>query len=275
MTDLVTTRRGVLATTAAAGVTVLAGCSDGGGGGGGGESAGSSSPAAFESIEIDGNALVVELASDNVSTVNVIGPSGEPSFGSQDVTTGASQVSFAPLTNYQPGEHIVVAVDGEGNEIGRATQPLEPDLELNKILTKSMGTDKDWSPVAFSQEKIEITVANVGNAPVTLSYMIFDRVPTPTPSRLRNAVKNKDHEVGLQYDNLDPVRTISPDETVTGVTPRAVLSMGGEPAVSCGTTAEATITTGFNGREKTVTVPIEYTETGEYGGCSATVTEQP
>ena len=269
MPDL-TTRRKLLTTTAVAGTAALAGC---GGGGGGGSGGGSS--AAFESVEIDGEQLIVQPASDSVSKVNVIGPSGEPSLGSQSVAAGASQVSFNLLQNYQPGEHTVVAVAGEGNEIGSTTQRLEPELELDEVLTASMGTNKDWSAAAFSEGRLVLRLTNTGNAPATLSYVIFDNVPSPTPSRIRDAVKTKEHEVGLHYDDLDPVRTVLPSETVAGATPRFMLSMGGEPEISCETTAEAAITIGYNGEENTVTVPIEYTETGEYGGCSATVTEQP
>lgn len=74
----------MLSAVAVGGVSTLAGCSGSGG-----------SSAAFESVKIDGERLVVQLASEGVKQGNVIGPNGALSLGSTTVATG--QVQTRPL----------------------------------------------------------------------------------------------------------------------------------------------------------------------------------
>lgn len=267
MPDLTTTRRKLLTTTAVAGTAALAGC---GGGGGGGSSGGSS--AAFESVEIDGEQLVVQLAGDTVSKVNVIGPSGEPSLGSQSVAAGASQVSFNLLQNYQPGEHTVVAVAGEGNEIGSTTQRLEPELKLTKVLTAEMTESREVS-TTLTQTSPLLQLQNTGNAPAKLSYIHFENVPNPSSEQEYMSTE----AAGFTDEDGESITVVGAGESISGETAGSVLYLSYNSDFECGTTKEATITIGYQGgQEATYSVPMQYEEqSGAAVGCDITVTEQP
>lgn len=263
-----TTRRKLLTTTAVAGTAALAGCGSGGGGGGGGSSA------AFETIEIDGEQLIVQLAGDAVSTVNVIGPNGEPSLGSQDVTTGASQVSFDLLQDYEVGEHEIVAVDGEGNEIGSATQRLEPEVQIDEIVTYDMVSETDWPDNIFTENHALLTLSNTGNAPIRLFYITYDNVPQ-WPESIEEDVRSNGGETGLFDKNADSIMSIAPDETVTGATYGVFRTTSVD--FECTTGVEsATITMGYQ-REESSDFEISYEETEQEvgSGCTISIETQP
>ena len=242
-----TTRRKLLTTTVVAGTAAVAGCGGDGGGGGG-------SSAAFESVEIDGDQLVMQLASDSVASVNVIGSNGEPSLGSANVATGATQVSFNLMQDYQPGEHTVVAVGSEGNEIGSTTQRLEPNVELDDFFTADMVSREEFR--FFDSETPLVKLTNTGNVPAKLSYIELDNVPSPTIGV--DYKKRTPEEAGILNEDEEGITAINPGQTVTGQIQGSPLSFGYDSPFECGTTEEATLTVGYQGVADQFTIPLEY-----------------
>lgn len=262
-----TTRRAFLATGAAA-IASLAGCSgnsDGGGGGGG--------TAAFEDVSIDQDQLVVQLANEDVATVNVIGPDGSPSLGSKDVATGATTVSFDLLQNYSPGEHTVVAVSSEDEELGSTTQKLEPKIELTKILTRYMELEADWEPGHVLGDDVVLVFENVGNAPGRVSYALFNDVPNPAP--FRETRQNQLDRINLVTPEGTHKIVVSPGESTRAATGLGVFSIGGDE-YTCGDSWTATVTTGFRYTpEQTYEFGVETQEAENSYECEVTIAEQP
>jgi hypothetical protein len=255
------TRRQVLGAVAAGGAVGIAGCSggDGNGGGDGGLSA------AFESVEIDGDELVVQLAGDATSTVNVIGPEGTPSLGSASVATGASQVSFNLLTDYEPGEHEIVAVDSGDNQIGSTTQRLNPQPEIEEVVTYDMQQDVGWPTGYWMDGHALVTISNTGNAPIRLFYTLWQEVPNPTPKL--DELKTNGNVTGLIDKDGDAITKIPTGGSITGLATSLPFEFA-RTDFDCSISHDTKLTVGYQG-ESVIDIPINYTADG--GECQAVV----
>jgi hypothetical protein len=259
------TRRQVLGTVAAGGAVGIAGCAGGNNGGGGGLTN------AFDSVEIDGDQLVVQLAGDATSTVNVIGPGGTPSLGSKSVATGQTKVTFDLLTQYTPGEHEIVAVDSEDNQIGSTTQRLNPEVDLEKLVTYDMDPDTEWPDTAILDSQGLMTLSNSGNAPARLYYITYDNVPRWSDAA-EERTKNRPGVVGFRDRDNDAITSVSPGTTVTGATG----SVFGTSSVDfdCGGTSSATVVVGYQGEESfEFEIKSEQIGEGITADCKVTIPE--
>jgi hypothetical protein len=265
------TRRQVLGTVAAGSAVALAGCGGGDTGSSGGDGGTSN---VFENVELDGQELVVTVASDAVAEITTVAPNdraGEQySLGSVPVDEGASTVGFNLLQNYLPGEHTLVAADGDGNEIGATTQQLNPEVEIERVLTKPMNPDNEWG-VQLNNSFV-LTLTNTGNAPAKLSHIIYENIPEFSQDN-EEYLKNTKGEVGIANVEGEQITEVMPGESVTGVT---VTVLGMTDNFECSGTKTASIIIGYQG-ETTTDVPINYETTGGAFGeqCKATVTDQP
>jgi hypothetical protein len=175
MTDPVTRvgRRTFLKAGLAASVAGLAGCASS-------DEDDAESPtadgiAAFSGIDVADGDLIVELADESVTGVNLIGPDGTL-FGQQSVASGVSTVRFQLIelelsqsSHYTPGEYELVAERGEES----ASQPLElrPDLRVREI--EQYRDDDDPSAPA----RLAAVVENNGNAPTWIHDQVYRDAP--------------------------------------------------------------------------------------------------
>jgi hypothetical protein len=269
-----TSRRAVLSSVAVSLITSLAGCS------GGSQSDGTTgSTTVIDSVEIDGDQLVVTVASDSVAKLTVIGPNGEPSLGPRSVPTGATRASFDLLQDYRPGEHTIVAVDGEGNELASKTHRVEPVVQLKEFVTADMASREGY--LLFDQQTPLLTLTNSGNAPATIEYVALDSVPNPTANV--DTLREVASESGILDESEDAITNIEAGETVTGQLQGSPLAFVYDSEFECGTTKPAEVTIGYQGNQRVVEVPIDYrvveedaypNQVGDQTVCNITVAER-
>lgn len=131
---------------------------------------------AIKDISIDGTKLVVSLSSEvDVEKVNVIGPNGSPSLGSQSIPTGSTKASFNIFQSVPRGTHRAVAVSS-GEVVGEASVDLQPNVEINQVATWLQTEDVEW-PSAEKYFQAYLELSNTGNVPQQVTFIKMPGAP--------------------------------------------------------------------------------------------------
>jgi len=184
---------------AAAGV---AGCSSLGPAGGVGETA------TIRETSVSGASLVVDLKEDHdVTKLNLVGPSGSL-FRSTSVATGTNSAEiqlfdYSRGWQYSPGEHSLVAVNDEDEEITSTTVPLEPEIEITDVEQYTSGR-----PTPSNRGNLLVTVENKGTGPTWVYYVGYENALHPPANR----IPTNDYAKTSPLLNLD--RPESKSETI-------------------------------------------------------------
>lgn len=216
-----TNRRAFLSLAGATAAIGLAGClggSDGSGpgdgdgtdtGGGSSGDGGSGADGPFSDVAFDEGELKVTLERDGVATVNAFRDGEE--IGSTDVSTGAEKATvFAASQTYHGEEIRLVAVDGDGNEIGETTASFAAQPEITQIRTQAMKNDREATErnaTVYTREFATalLTIENTGDGPLlfgTWKYnydgttvFFTDGVPQTVGSEKRSSLDDPNERV--------------------------------------------------------------------------------
>ncbi|NEU59228.1 hypothetical protein [Halorussus sp. MSC15.2] len=137
---------------------------------------------AIKDTSIDGTKLVVSLSSEaDVEKVNVIGPNGSPSLGSQSIPTGSTKASFNVLQSVPRGTHRAVAVSS-GEVVGEASVDLHPNVEIDRVATWLQTDDVEW-PTGEKYFQAYLELSNTGTTPQQITFLGMPGVPGSWPKR--------------------------------------------------------------------------------------------
>lgn len=193
---------------------------------------------AIKSASIDGTKLVVSLSSEaDIEKVNVIGPDGSPSLGSQSIPTGSTKASFNVLQSVPRGTHRAVAVSS-GSVVGEASFKLQPSVEINRIATWRQTDDVEW-PLGEKYFQVYLELTNTGNVPQKVQFLTMDGVPNPRQKDSSDLFSGLQTLDGKQIENL----VLKPDETRPVFTLNGPLHTDSEFECGTETTISATMTT--------------------------------
>lgn len=167
MTDY--NRRAILGSLASLSTVAVAGCSSDSTASTEDRSSEGDNGSVLQNIHFDSMDLIVELQStDGFDTVTVFDPDGEEET-STDVATGAERVSLG-LRGYSPGEHRIVAVDSEAEEVvDETTKEIRPDLSINIEIPPKEEVD---SQHPLTAPTVEIT--NNGSGPTSVDWIAYE-----------------------------------------------------------------------------------------------------
>lgn len=190
---------------------------------------------AIEDASIDGTKLVVTLNSDaDIEKVNVIGPDGSPSLGSQSIPTGSTKASFNVLQSVPRGTHRIVAVSSGEEVVGEASVALQPNVEIDRVATWLQTEDVEWpSGEKYFQAYLELS--NTGATPQQITFVTMPGVPSPWPKRspsMSSGFQTIDDE---RLDNI----ILHPGETKKLLTTNGPFLFGSE--FTCGDSTEFSV----------------------------------
>ncbi len=189
---------------------------------------------AIENASIDKTKLVVSLAPEpDVEKVNVIGPDGSPSLGSQSIPTGSTKASFNILQSVPRGTHRVVAISSD-NVVGEASVDLQPNVEIDRVATWLQTDNVEW-PLGEKYYQAYLEISNTGTVPQQITFVTMPGVPNPWS---KESISLFSGLQTLQGDQLENV-TIRPGETKQLLTLNGPFLFGSE--FTCGESTELSV----------------------------------
>ncbi len=186
----------------------------------------------FADVFVDGTELVVDLEKPAVDQVDLLTPSGQR-FADQSLSGDTDQVTIEIGTEYEPGEHEVVAIE-DGDELGRKPVTIEPDVRITELRLGRNHPDEMFDGASDREIRTEVIleVRNKGTGPEKALRLEFDGdIPRRTPSKdefPESGIYDVDSDIGGHAEFVK----LPADESVTLYSQRRPFSSHSE-RVSC------------------------------------------